>query len=199
MIQSKSDLRYYLKADAISLGLWGRNPFFTRHIIWRFQRLLRKVEYLENTGKAWSVFGVIPYLITRARISRLRYKLGYTIPPNVFGPGLSIAHKGTIVINAGTRIGANCRINVCVNIGNKRNESQRAPRIGDNVFIGPGAMIFGDIEIADGIAIGANAVVNRSFLEPNITIAGVPARKVSNKGSRGLVIRATEEIEKKQI
>jgi serine O-acetyltransferase len=51
------------------------------------------------------------------------------------------------------------------------------------VYIAPGAKIYGAIEIADNIAIGANAVVNKSFLEPNITIAGVPARKISDKGS----------------
>ena len=34
------------------------------------------------------------------------------------------------------------------------------------------------IKIADGIKIGANSVVTKSFLEPNITIAGVPAKKI---------------------
>ena len=65
---------------------------------------------------------------------------------------------------------------------------------GDNVYIGPGAMLFGPIRIADDIAIGANAVVNRSFLEPGITIAGAPAMKISDHGSEGLVIRGTERV-----
>ncbi|MEK4268049.1 MULTISPECIES: hypothetical protein [Bacillus] len=52
------------------------------------------------------------------------------------------------------------------------------PTIGDHVWIGPGAKLFGNIKIANGITIGANAVVNRSFTEENITIAGVPAQKV---------------------
>ncbi|MDM7919729.1 MAG: hypothetical protein QUS12_11250 [Methanosarcina sp.] len=59
--------------------------------------------------------------------------------------------------------------------------------MGNNVYIGPGAKIFGDIEIADGIAIGANSVVNKSFTEPNIGIAWIPARKINNKGSEGLI------------
>ena len=50
--------------------------------------------------------------------------------------------------------------------------------IGDNVYIGPGAKIFGDIRIADGIATGANCVVNRSFDEPGTSIAGLPSRKI---------------------
>lgn len=56
------------------------------------------------------------------------------------------------------------------------------PHIGNNVVIGVGAVVLGDTYIADGIAVGANAVVNKSFEEPNIAIAGVPARKISNNG-----------------
>lgn len=54
--------------------------------------------------------------------------------------------------------------------------------IGKHVYIGPGAKIFGDIYIADDIAIGANAVVNKSFTTPGITVAGVPAKIISDKG-----------------
>ena len=42
-------------------------------------------------------------------------------------------------------------------------------------------------EIANGIAIGANAVVCKDFFEEDITIAGVPAKQISNKGSKGLM------------
>ncbi|MBT0889312.1 hypothetical protein KJR38_03095 [Streptococcus lutetiensis] len=52
------------------------------------------------------------------------------------------------------------------------------PVIGNNVDIGVGAKIIGNVTIADGIKIGANAVVNKSFYEEGITIVGVPARKV---------------------
>jgi serine O-acetyltransferase len=52
--------------------------------------------------------------------------------------------------------------------------------------------LFGDITIADGIVIGANSVVNRSFNEPNTRIAGVPAREINKKGSDGLLSKATE-------
>ena len=62
--------------------------------------------------------------------------------------------------------------------------------------IASGAKIFGNITIADGIVIGANSVVNKSFLEPNITIAGVPAKKISNKGSQDRIINSTEILRK---
>ena len=67
------------------------------------------------------------------------------------------------------------------------------------MYIGVGVVIIGDVEIADNIVIGANAVVNKSFLEPGITIAGVPARKISDKSSEGLLIRATEIVDKSRI
>lgn len=53
-----------------------------------------------------------------------------------------------------------------------------SPTIGNNVYIGPGAKIFGDIQIADGVKIGANAVVNKSCLHKNAILVGVPAHEV---------------------
>ncbi|MFA6372695.1 MAG: hypothetical protein WCW68_08725 [Methanothrix sp.] len=134
----------------------------------------------------------IIYYILVYKFHRMSIKLGFTVPVNVFGPGLSIGHVGTIVVNGSARIGANCRIHACTSIATAAGYSDKAPKIGNNVYIGPGAKIFGDIIIADDIAIGANSVVNSSFMEPGITIAGVPAKKVGNKGSKGLIIRGAE-------
>lgn len=93
------------------------------------------------------------------------------------------------MINANSRIGENCRIQSNVNIG-ATGGSNKAPKIGNNVYIGPGAVLYGDIEITDNYYIGANAVVNKSFTEPYSVIAGVPAKLIrfetanwSNKNS----------------
>lgn len=51
------------------------------------------------------------------------------------------------------------------------------PVLGDNVYIGPGAKIFGKIQIADGCKVGANAVVNKSFLVKKSILVGVPAQR----------------------
>ena len=51
------------------------------------------------------------------------------------------------------------------------------------MWICPGAKIFGNIKIADGVAIGANAVVNKTVLQSDVTIAGIPARIVKNSGN----------------
>ena len=107
-------------------------------------------------------------------------KLGFIIPPNTCGKGLNIHHYGCIVINENARIGEYCNIQQCVNIGQNRG-TDNCPVIGNNVYIGPGAKIFGKITIADGIAIGAGSVVTKSFLNENTTIAGNPAREIGER------------------
>jgi serine O-acetyltransferase len=106
----------------------------------------------------------------------LAVRLSFSIPVNTCGPGLSIAHYGPIIINTKATIGSNCRIHVGVNIGEN---DGFAPSIGNNCYLGPGAKLYGDIKIGDNVKIGANAVVNKSFLQNNITLAGVPAKIVS--------------------
>lgn len=185
MICSKSDFKEYLKKDKIALGRTRKKPWITDYI-WKYEILLRKCEYINNCIKnpiirfAWG--GVIRY-----RRSALGAKCGFSIPINCIGKGLCIAHMGSIIINPHASIGENCRIHVGVNIGADARIHDAAPTIGNNVYLGPGAKIFGKIQIADGIAVGANAVVNRSFLEQDISIAGVPARKINNEGTRGIL------------
>lgn len=106
-------------------------------------------------------------------------KTGISIPKNTCEKGLTIYHHGSIVVNAACRIGRNCCIMNNVNIG-ANGGSSKAPQIGNDVYIGPGAVIYGDIIIADGCYIGANAVVNKSFLNPNMIIAGIPARELKH-------------------
>jgi serine O-acetyltransferase len=51
-----------------------------------------------------------------------------------------------------------------------------SPIIGNNVYIGPGSKLFGDITIADNVKIGANSVVNKSILQNGATAVGIPAK-----------------------
>ena len=55
------------------------------------------------------------------------------------------------------------------------------------MFIASGARIIGDIQIGSYNAIGANAVVTKSFLEEHITLAGIPAQKISNNDSSNFI------------
>jgi len=196
MICSIHDYRYYLQADRLALGTQKpsnmQESFAYR--FWnetlKFEELLRKTEYYQNCSKG-KLSGVYFYYL-RNELHKRQIKLSLFVPPNCFGPGLSIAHLGPIIVNNRARIGANCRINVGTVIATKAGFADKTPVIGDNVYIGSGAKIFGDIVIADGIAIGANSVVNKSFTEPNVTIAGNPAKIISSKGSKGLLVEATK-------
>ena len=176
MIRSRKDYLAYLEADRLALGRSGSmRTLFVVDPIWAFQRLLRKVEYYTNCKQ-----GLIyrPYLFyLKFKFNQYKLLLGFTIPPNAFGPGLCIAHYGTIVVHNNARLGANIRINADVVIG-ENNGEENVPMIGNSVVIEPGAKIFGKIIIADGIHIGANSVVNKSFNEPNVVIVGAPARVV---------------------
>ena len=145
MIRTIADLQEYLLADKIALGRKdSKPPVFD--FIWRFEISLRYLEYYHNLMhcnlfqhfflKYWQVRYIINSIIC-----------GFEIPLNVFGKGLSIAHKGTIVVNGAARIGENCRIHTCVNIGTLPGTSNVAPIIGNDVYIGPGAKIWGGYEL----------------------------------------------------
>jgi len=179
LIKSKRDFREYIKSDKKALGASGLKDYLF-HDIWLFQRVLRKAEYWNNCAGNWFFKGVA--IFYRLKLRRKGRKLGFSIPINTFGPGLSIAHAGTIVINSHSKIGSNCRIHVCVNLGAAAGASKEAPIIGDNCYIAPGVKIYGAVKIGDNTGIGANAVVNKSFPEGNQTIAGIPAKKISAVG-----------------
>jgi serine O-acetyltransferase len=100
------------------------------------------------------------------------------------------------VVHDYAKVGENCRISQGVTIGNSTH-SPKVPILGNNIFIGPNAVIVGEITLADGIAVGANSYVDKSFNEPNITIAGCPARKVASNGSENCWHRATEILAKR--
>ena len=112
-------------------------------------------------------------------ISRHSNRLGYDIPTGVLGEDVIIYHKASIVINPDAKVGDGCRFHGDCTIGVARTGELGCPVLGKNVDIGTGVRILGDIYIADNIIIGANAVVTKSFYEPGITIAGVPAKKIS--------------------
>lgn len=192
MIASKTDLKEYLLADKKALQIPETKKFPTPLYdeVWRFQIALRKAEYAVNCRKG---LFYLPYRLYRKVLFHLNsVRCGFSLPLNVFGKGLSIAHYGTIVVNANARIGEYCRIQECVTIGSSGDDL--APQIGDYVFIGSGARIMGNVHISDGVSIGAGAVVVKSIIEKNISVAGVPARKISDKGSE-CVAKWMREIE----
>jgi len=180
MIQSKEDYKNYLEADRIALGRPNSLKSRLQHYIdpgstWSFQKLLRKTEYYHNCKKG--LVGRLVGLFLLYKFRRISVKLGFSIPLNVFGKGLAIVHYGTIVINKNVRVGENCRIQACTNIGASGGE-KKAPQLGNNIYIGPGAKIYGNISLANNIAIAANSSVSKSFSNENFMIGGSPAKEI---------------------
>ena len=178
MIDSRQKYREYIRQDQLALGRkQDARPRLFGDEIWKFEILLRKVEYDLNCRRG--VMGKLVGKWHKMRFHRLSVRLGFTIPPNVFGPGLSIPHYGTIVVHGNVRAGKNCRLQEGVTIG-ATNGSHEAAVIGDNCYFGSGAKVIGAVRIADDVAVGANAVVTKDIAESGVTWAGAPAGKISD-------------------
>jgi serine O-acetyltransferase len=166
--------------DKMALGITRKSPPLLFDELWKFLLILRYHEYYSNCYHSW----LDRVLLKIFAIAHHYYglHLGFEIPVNTFSYGLKLNHCGTIIVNERARIGKFCDIHAGVNIGQNYTVDE-VPTIGDNVWIGPGAKIFGKITIADNVAIGANSVVNKSVTEPNVTVAGVPARIINRVGN----------------
>ena len=108
-IKSKSDYHFFLKQDKIALGIgkysslpWPLRELAPNHI-WKFQKLLRKVEYYKNCKTG--LFSKLYFYYLKYRFRNMSMRLGFSIPENVFGPGLAIIHYGTIVVNSNAKVG----------------------------------------------------------------------------------------------
>lgn len=173
-LKTKRELNHFLEVEKDQIGKNYLKHFFFPPYNWKLIKVLRELEYHHNNSGAYHKLMV---LIKYVKYRKLTALTGVNIPINTCDIGLTIYHIGSITINSTTQIGRNCCIMNNVNIG-ANGGSSISPTIGDNVYIGPGAVLYGDIKIADGCYIGANAVVNKSFEDPCSVIAGVPAKVI---------------------
>ena len=136
------------------------------YLIWKYLYFLRREEAAANklTEYYW-----------RRRKNDLGAKLGIIIYAGCCGKGLRIWHYGSTIISGDAKLGENCTFHGQACIGND-GTGTAAPVIGNNVDIGVGAKIIGDVTIADNVKIGAGAVVTKSCLEDGATLAGIPAK-----------------------
>lgn len=118
-------------------------------------------------------------------LARLVELIGFIVNSNAISARANIG-KGTVfyhhgcgcVVHDKTIIGRNCKIFQNTTMGSKFSNGLcegGAPMIGNNVFIGAGAVILGNIKIGDNAIIGANSVVLRD-IPANAIAIGVPAK-----------------------
>ena len=158
----------------LSQGLWAS-------AVYRFfYPLVRaRAAWLRRAAHFVSVFAV----------KAIEVLAGISLPPEAeIEGGLYIGHFGHVIVNPRARIGRNCNLSPGVVIGSGgRGEDEGRPRegvpvLGNRVYVGPGAVLFGPIVVGDDAAIGANAVVTKSIPERAV-VAGVPARVTGHRGS----------------
>lgn len=176
-INSKDDFIEFITYESNKYGRKNsRCPVIAvkeNDILYKFNYLLRKTEYMVNCNKIQKSFWKL-----RLRLFENKYNIN--IPINVFDKGLKLIHVGTRLVNGRAIIGKDCvmHINTAIVAGGT---NSGAPRLGNNIIMGIGSTLCGNIDVGDNIAVGGHAFVNKSFPDGNLTIAGIPAQKISDK------------------
>lgn len=172
---SKEPSLYKLWSIVSTEGIWVL-------ISYRLGRWVRYELYIPIVKQILMAFTLVLHAVLRI-ITKI------DIPFDVeIGRGFYIGHCGYIVVNSHAKLGSYCNISPGVIIGEGgRGECRGVPKIGDRVYIGPGAKIFGPILIGDNVAVGANAVVCDDVPDDAV-VGGVPAKILSYNGSKDFVV-----------
>lgn len=110
------------------------------------------------------------------------------------GKGLYIGHFTGIFIHEKVKMGQDCNLSQGVTIGySPRGSKAGCPQIGDRVYFGPGAKVFGGIQVGDDVAIGANAVVSFD-LDKAAVAAPQRSQIIHHKGSGAFCIHLTGDL-----
>ncbi|MEL6499951.1 MAG: serine O-acetyltransferase [Cyanobacteria bacterium J06623_1] len=112
-----------------------------------------------------------------------RFFTGIEIHPGAqIGQGVFIDHGMGVVIGETAIIGDRCLIYQGVTLGGTGKESgKRHPTLGENVVVGGGAKVLGNIQIGNNVRIGAGSVVLRD-VPSNCTVVGIPGRVIYRSG-----------------
>lgn len=190
MINSFGELKYYVYTDLYRIHGKTSISLFLRELL--FGIGFKCCFWMRVCSYMSSVCGPVRILFPVCRLFRRHFMIKFGVQVNYLadiGPGFYIGHFGGISVSPHCKIGKNCNISQGVTIGTGgRGERHGAPDIGDNVYIGPGAKLFGRIRVGNNVAVGANAVVTKDVPD-NAVVAGVPARAISEHGSGDFINR----------
>ena len=160
--------RYALPGDgwvrALVRGLYS-HPSLLGVIWYRFGRAF----WLRRRNPVW----FLCLVLNRALYPLLRLYSGLELSPRaVIGPGLYVGHFGPTVIHPDVVAGEHLTLlhGVTLGVG-----TGGAPRLGDRVSIGTGAIVIGGIRVGNDATIGAGAVVTKDVADGDV-VTGVPAR-----------------------
>lgn len=181
MIVTKSDLVEYIREDQ-RMQPWPSNPL--KRIIGaggamvRWKVYLRKCEYHHNVSQ--NLYHKLAYFWYLFLLKKYERRFCSEIPINVFGKGLLIWHPERIIVNPESTVGDYCSLSSGVVIAQAHG---RCPAVGHYVEFMIDSKVLGGGRVADHVRIGANALVLKPIEEENTTWAGVPARKINDRGT----------------
>ena len=180
MISNNQDLKCFLHADmAVNCAPEGKQwkslikCWLNADYNLLYLHVLRRLEFVLNCLTGWKRNFL--QTVLKRHLHKLSVITGIYIPPNTFGKGLFLPHWGAIVVNDNARFGDYCVVQNCVNVSD-------GVVGGNHIYLGAGAKIMLDVHLADDVIVGANAVVSKTVERPNVVVAGVPARIVSENG-----------------
>ncbi|MDR7252418.1 serine acetyltransferase [Nocardioides sp. BE266] len=155
------------------LRLWVLNADFRVVACYRFDQAVRRYH------RQHRVLGLAPRIVSavwRRRTSTIHHaEIDHRAR---IGPGLYLMHHTGVFVGP-VSIGDNCVLHHNVTIGQRvAAGDQGVPRLGNDVWIGPGATITGDVTIGDGATISAGTVIARD-VPPRALVAGNPGRVVN--------------------
>lgn len=125
------------------------------------------------------------FILARIISQFARFMTGIEIHPGArIGNRLFIDHGMGVVIGETAEIGDDCTIYHQVTLGGTGKEvKKRHPTLKNNVFVGAGSKVLGNITIGNNVKIGANSVVLKD-VEDDVTIVGIPEfKKIKRKNS----------------
>lgn len=135
-----------------------------------------------RVGNQFHKIGLIKIAFAISIINRLIFstwipsssKIGKRFQAGYWGLG--------IVIHSDTVIGDDCLISQNVTIGKKNADDKHPPILNNNIYIGVGCVLIGEITIGNNVKIGANSFVNKSIPDDSI-VAGSPLRVINYKNN----------------
>lgn len=181
MIVTKDELHEYIQEDQ-RMQPMPSNPLNrymgTGGAVVRWKICIRKCEYHHNVSQnPYHKLAYVWYTFLRKRYER---RFCSEIPINVFGKGLIIWHPERIIVNPESTVGNYCSLSSGVVIAQAHGQ---CPTVGNYVEFMIDSKVLGGGRIADHVRIGANALVLKPIEEENTTWAGVPARKINDRGT----------------
>jgi serine O-acetyltransferase len=152
------NVRVYLEPGTMAVVVY-RFGHWVRHVKIPVVKQLLRLLYIAMKTVVVLCFGIyIPSAFKMGRGFAIHNFSGIFIPPTTAGDNLLVFQN--------------------VTIGHLRGQGGKPPKIGNNVFLGAGAKVMGDITIGDNVVVGANSLVMNDVPD-GCTVIGVPARIVS--------------------